>query len=363
MKKLILAGIAAIAMWSCSNSNGWTVKGIVNNASDGDKLALFGFNASAGSWYLIDSIDISSKGAFSYTATQPSPYSDVYSIGYKGKNIFFPIDSVETINITTDASHFDKDFDISGSDLAQAMRTVDQLIQQSADRNGADGVRTDSLLKRQLTQTVIDDGNGLIAYYIISKLVDGHPIFDVNDRKDIRTIGAVANNFMINRPNDPRTAFLEKLYIDHRPYNAGSGKSVEAQQVALFDINLYDAKGMSHSLIEEAAQGNVIVLSFVNYGVDITTPYNIKLHEAYDSLKDKGLTIYQVSVGDNEMVWKQSARNLPWISVFNPSTSSDVLVKYNVQAVPTTYIINRQGELADRVTDINKISSVIAKYL
>ncbi len=363
MKKLIYATIASAALFSCSHNDGWTVKGTVENAKDGDKLALLGFNAASGAWYLVDSIDINGNGAFTYTAAQASPYSDVYSLAYDGKNIFFPVDSAETLTVTADAAHFDKDFKVTGTELADAMQQVDQMIQTSIERNGIDGVRTDSILKRELTQKVIDDKNGLIAYYVISKIVGNKPIFDVKDKKDLRTIGAVANNFMTNRPDDPRTAFLEKIYLDNRPYQPGSGKTVEADQVVLFDINLYDAKGKSHSLADMASKGNVIVLSFVNYGVDITTAYNVKLIEAYDALKDRGMSVYQVSVGDNEMVWKESAKNLPWVSVFNPGTTSEVLVNYNVREVPTTYIINRNGELAERVTDLNKLQSTISKYL
>lgn len=364
MKKLIFAGIAALALAGCSqNKSGWTVKGTIENASEGDKIALLGFNASAGSWYLIDSIDIKGNGAFSYTAAQATPYSDVYSLGLGGKNIFFPVDSAETLTVTADASSFDKNFEVKGSDLAEAMQRVDRMIQESVDRNGADGVRADSVLKRNLTQTVIEDGNGLIAYYIISKVVGGKPIFDVRNKKDLRTIGAVANNFMTNRPDDPRTAFLEKLYLDNRPYQPGAGTSIEADEIVLFDIDLYDAKGNSRSLVDAASKGNVVILSFVNYGVDLTKAYNVKLNEAYEAYKNKGLDIYQVSVGDNEIVWKDSAKNIPWTSVYNPTTTSEALVKYNVREVPTTYIIDRQGALAERVTDLNKLSATVSKYL
>lgn len=363
MKKLFLATIGTILLSSCAHNNGWTVKGTIENANDGDKLALLGFNAAAGSWYLIDSIDLSQSGSFTYTAAQPSPYSDVYSLAYGDRNIFFPIDSIETITVSADAVHFDRGFRISGTPLADAMHEVDNRIQQSVDLWGINGVHTDSLLKRELTEKILEDHNGLIAYYIISKMVGGHPIFDVRNSKDLRTVGAVANNFMVNRPDDPRTAFLEKLYIDNRPKSNGSGKSIEANEVALFDISLYDSKGNLHSLIDEALKGNVVILSFVNYGVDITTPYNVKLNEAYSALQDRGVSVYQVSVGDNEMVWKSSAKNLPWTSVFNPSTDNEVLTNYNVRVVPTTYIINRNGELCDRVDDLSTLSTTVSKYL
>ena len=147
MKKLISACSLALCLWACSHNSGWTVKGTIENTSADDRLALYGFNATSGSWYLIDSVDISGNGTFSYTATQASPYSDVYSIGYNGKNIFFPVDSAETVTITADASHFDKKFSITGSPLAESMHNVDIMIQKSVDQYGVAGVRTDSILR------------------------------------------------------------------------------------------------------------------------------------------------------------------------------------------------------------------------
>lgn len=352
---------AAAALCGCSRSDGWTVKGTIQNASEGDKLALLGFNAGVGAWYLIDSVNISDNGSFSFTSAQPSPYSDVYSLSYGGKNIFFPIDSVETLTIEADANAFDTSFAVTGSDLAEAMLNVDRAIAAVAAR-GADAPLTDSLLKRQLTQTAIDDANGLIAYYIISKQVGGKPIFDPRNPADLRSIGAVANNFRRNRPDDPRTLFLENIYLANRQRPA-SGTSVEATQVGLFEIHLYDSKGVRHSLTDMASKGKPVILSFVNYGAEATAPYNVLLNEIYAANRD-ALNIYQVAVGDEEMVWKDSAKNLPWVSVYYPSTSgTEILTDYNVGVIPMTYIIDRDGEIAERVTDPTALASAVKKYL
>ncbi len=77
-----------------------------------------------------------------------------------------------------------------------------------------------------------------------------------------------------------------------------------------------DTKGVSRRLGEMASKGNVVLLSFVVYGVEPTAAYNVKLNEIYNANRDSGLDIYQVSVDPDEMAWKNSAPNLPWTSVY-----------------------------------------------
>jgi hypothetical protein len=76
------------------------------------------------------------------------------------------------------------------------------------------------------------------------------------------------------------------------------------------------------------------------------------------------LEIYQIAFDDDEFEWKQSAKNLPWITVYNsPKVGSENLVKYNVSALPTTFIVNRKGELVERVDNPTRIASAVARYL
>ena len=64
------------------------------------------------------------------------------------------------------------------------------------------------------------------------------------------------------------------------------------------------------------------------------------------------------------MAWKNSAPNLPWTSVYaSPVSDREIIAKYNVAAVPMTYIIDRNGELAERVADVGKLSAAVKKYL
>lgn len=71
-----------------------------------------------------------------------------------------------------------------------------------------------------------------------------------------------------------------------------------------------------------------------------------------------------MSVDEDEYAWKQAAKNLPWITVYNSvADGGKVLRQYNVAQVPTTFVFNREGELVERVLDIADLDSAVAKVM
>lgn len=223
----------------------------------------------------------------------------------------------------------------------------------------------DSLLKRELGGMIIADPAGIVSYYIINKQINGKRIFNPDNRRDNKVIGAVANAFDQYRPTDPRTRYLRALYLAHRPSTRSSEPTdtVHATEIGFFDIVLTDNTGATHTLSDVVNRNKVVVLNFTAYLADWSPAYNLELAKAYEKYHNSGLEIYQIGLDEDEFQWKQSAKNLPWITVYNPSTNGvDLLMKYNVQALPATFII-ANGELAKRVTDVTAIGSDIAAHL
>ncbi|MDE6651333.1 MAG: thioredoxin family protein, partial [Paramuribaculum sp.] len=122
-------------------------------------------------------------------------------------------------------------------------------------------------------------------------------------------------------------------------------------------------KGVKHSLNKVAEDNKVVLLSFTVYGAEASPAYNILLNKVYDNYSKSGLEIYQVSLDEDEYLWKQSAKNLPWITVYNsPADGVQALNNYNIQVLPTTYLIVN-GELVERIADPAQINQIVAKYM
>ena len=78
----------------------------------------------------------------------------------------------------------------------------------------------------------------------------------------------------------------------------------------------------------------------------------------------QGLEIYQIAFDADEVEWKRKADNLPWITVWNsPVDGAEVLMQYNVGALPVTYVIGRDGTIAERVTYPAQLAAAVARAM
>ncbi|MDE5745600.1 MAG: DUF4369 domain-containing protein [Paramuribaculum sp.] len=354
-----LCSAAVLAFAGCSGSNEWKVSGQIEGA-DGQTMVLEA--SSNGRWFPIDSVKLAGAGDFKFSH-EAAGYPDIYRLRLGDKSLYFPIDSIESVTVLSKASAFDTEYTLTGSESAEMLMHVDKRVREAIAKNGLGGIQSDTLLKRELGGMMLGDPAGIVSYYIINKKVGGVSLYNPENKVDNRIIGAVANAFDQYRPNDPRTEYLRKLFLSNRRTANGTIATIEAPEVSLFDIDLYDNKGLKHSLNKVAEDNKVVLLSFTVYGAEASPAYNIVLNQVYDKYSKSGLEIYQVALDEDEYQWKQSAKNLPWVTVYNsPADGVATLSNYNVQILPTTYIIVN-GELVDRIADPAQIGATVAKYL
>lgn len=361
MSKLlnILAPAAALLLAaSCSHSSEWHVKGNVEGGADKTMLLEASSN---GRWYPIDTVTIASNGSFE--ASQPAAgYPDIYRLNLDGKTIYFPIDSIETVTVSTKAGAFDTDYTVEGTASADMLMNVDNRIQQAINAHNSGDLTADTSLKHDLTETLLADPSGIVAYYIICKSVNGRPIFSPAVKSDLRIIGAVANAYSEQRPADPRTTYLKNLFLSNKPRNITVNDSITAGEIGYFNIDLFDARGQKQSLEALAEKKPVVLLNFTSFSETFSPGLNVTLNKLYDRYSSQGLGIYQVALDSDEYKWRQAAKNLPWISVYNSQAEGEsALVQYNVYVLPTFFII-KDDTVAERITNPADLEKAVAKY-
>ncbi len=365
LSKLAAACAMTVLAASCSGDKGWSVEGAVEGA-DGGKIALEGYNN--GIWYLIDSLQLGSNGKFAYKSDVPAPAPEIYRLSMDQTDgaIYFPIDSCDKVNIKTTASSFSKGYRATGTMAAEQICSVDSLVAATLAAKGSEAA-ADSALSRQLVNYIIADTTGIVAYYTVGKTIDGKPLFNPDDRFGNRVYGAAAQVFSLYRPTDVRGQQLKSRYFQGRQalgYATPSQTVIEIPETGVIEIDRFDNTGKRQSLSELASQGKVILLSFTTYGAEASLPYNVALNELYEKYHNEGLEIYQIAFDEDELQWKNVAVNLPWITVWNaPTDGTTALVNYNVGVLPTTFIIDRRGSIAERVVDPTELPSKVAKYL
>lgn len=362
IKFLALSSIALLAA-ACSQQHGWVVDGTIEGASD-RTLALE--QNVGGAWLLIDSLKTDSKGHFEYRADSAAAYPDLYRLTYGGVPIYFPIDSLDHVTITTTAADFGGKYGMVGSESARRIARADSMIYARAGEIGLDKALSDSTLKLNLYELFKGDDDVMTPYYLIYRHFDGKPLFDVRNRDlDYKILGAVATKFIQVRPHDPRTSFLENLHrqerIKRRPTTT---REVQAPLAGLpADITSVDAKGQTRSLSQVIGKGHPTVLSFVALDHESATPYLMALNSLYEKYHGQGVEIFQVAVDDEETDWLTTAKNLKWICVWGPAvTGQNPLLSYMVEGVPTTFIIDREGNVAQRVDNYTTLDAVLSNY-
>lgn len=354
---LLLAGalLASATIASCDGAKGWSVKGHIDGISDGTKLALEASNGR--SWYVVDSVATDSKGNFSYSSAEPAAYADILRLTLPGKgSIYFPVNGKEKITVEAPAATFGTGHTLAGTPMAETVSAIDSIVAATDDI--AD-------LQRKLTGFVTSDTTGIIAFYTVSKAKGAKPVFDPAESMGNRVYGAAAQVFATYRPDDRRGETLKNAFFQGK---RAMGKLpqqttvVELPETGILDIVRYDNTGKEHSLAALAKEKNTVVLSFTDYTTRVSPAYNAILFDLYSKYSAKGLEIFQLAFDGDEVEWKEAARNLPWITVWNaPTDGANVLIEYNCGAVPLTYVIHN-GEIAARIEDPANLEKAVAKY-
>ena len=79
----------------------------------------------------------------------------------------------------------------------------------------------------------------------------------------------------------------------------------------------------------------------------VSNNINAELKALYERYHAKDFEVYQVSADADISTWIEAVRQqkLPWISVYG-GTPPDVFSTYNVQGVPTAFLIDRNGDIS-----------------
>lgn len=378
-----IAGIVFAAlllvMTGCNNRK-FTIEGTVAGAA-GDTLYLE--NNTLTPTAVVDSVILPEDGSFRFKHTA-ADHPEFYRLRLGESVVNLLVDStVTSLRYKGDKMDFATRYTIEGSDDCRIMQQVSlagaQLkaqvnrLMQSTDGNDMAILRaelTDSLqaYKERMTELILQAPSSPVAYFIVMQQVNGMPIFNTFDPADNRIIAAVATAHDIYAPGEPRTEYIHDLAL--QGIAALRAERKEAQRIDtdtlpetdFIDIALYDMQGHERRLSDITKQHRAVLLDFTAYGYEYSPEYNMLLASLYKKYHTQGLEIYQVSFDIDEHHWKVSADNLPWICVHDAeSLYSSLIQLYNIQSLPTCFIIVDNGEQFLRPTSDEDLEKKLGK--
>jgi len=353
MKKYLIP-ILLVALVGCHRAPQFTVDGVIVDASS-EKLYLE--HTALLKSVVVDSCTLSASGDFTLRATSPV-YPDFYRLRIGSLSLPLAVDSTETITVVTRRDSLPYTQAIEGSPNSVVMAE----LRATARNSSRDELREAS------KKVIVANPGSLAAYYAVFLKQGGQYIWNIFDSSDRRMYQAVATSFHTWMPEYERTKTLYNQVLDviqvERSLKSQEAmrQFIDASENSLLDITLPDEYGEMQSLSE--LQGEVVVLDFSTSEMENSVGYNFELRELYNNYHRRGLEIYSVSVDRNKLLWEQTVENLPWITVYaDANTAASVLMKYNVQGLPTLYLLDRDGNVQGRYIDFNKLESDIRKYL
>lgn len=167
----------------------------------------------------------------------------------------------------------------------------------------------------------------------------------------------------------PQAAYTKSLQSDTRNMeNLVGGTNLVLQnldnEVTFPEIDLPDVLGRKKKLSD--LKGNVILLSFTASNVAQFKILNRELVEVYEKYAPKGFEVYQVSLDRNKAEWINgvSEQRLPWISVCDlQGADSPAVTLYNVEKIPTNFLIDREGHIVKRGLASSEIGPAVQALL
>ena len=353
MKKYLLL-LPILALVACQHTPTFTIEGKITNATD---QTLYLEHTALTKTTIVDSCILNDEGDFSIKAASPA-YPDFYRLRLGSQVLPLAIDSTETISINATSDNLAQTQAIEGSNnsllIAQLRKTA-----RSASREE---------LRTAAKEVILANPGSLAAYYAVFMKQGGQYIWNIFDAADRRMYQAVATSFNIWMPEYERTKVLynqvlEIMQAERSIKNqAAMRQFIDEAENSILDINLPDEFGDMQSLSD--LQGKLVVLDFSTSEMENSVGYNFELRELYNKYSKRGLEIYSVSVDRNKLLWEQTVENLPWITVYaDPNTAAPVLMQYNVQSLPTLFLLDRKGNVQGRYIDFKKLDADIRKYL
>ena len=354
MKQVIVYLLLATGfLVSCQHTSQFTIDGVISNAG-GETLYLE--HTALMKTSVVDSCILTDEGDFLLRSSAPQ-YPDFYRLRIGTTSLPLAVDSTETITITTTRDSLPYTLSIQGSDnsltIAQ-LRTTARTASRDELRNVARDI-------------IVTNPRSLAAYYAVFFKQNGEYIWNVLDPADRRMYQAVATSFYTWMPNYERTVALYTQVRDVMQAERSAKQQEAVRELidnaenAFLDIALPDDNNITQSLSD--LRGKVIVLDFSAIEMEQSKGYIFELRALYNNYHNRGLAIYSVSLDRNRLLWEDGVVNLPWTNVFAGEQAIEVLTRYNVQSLPTLFLLDRKGNVQGRYTDFKQLDADIQKYL
>lgn len=334
--------------------------------SDGGRIMLE--KVLPGETSVIDTVSIGNKGRFRFKAkTGKTPA--IYNLRDGNGLITLLLAPGERVKIDIPEG-LSGGYSVSGSEGSERMRELREIMLTGRGRldslsrafDNADAkskaaisaayARHYQLIKqRQIGFIMSDPGSVSSAFALYQRLPYDKGMF-IDKNTDLTYYKLVADSIEAKYPSSPYVKALRGTVSSlesKQKMSALINESLSGDAIKYPDIEMPDIHGKLHRLSD--LDGKVVILDFWTAEAPGSAINNADMKKLYSQYADRGLAIYQVCADGTKHSWVSAvtAQQLPWASVCDlRGAMSPALQRYNIQAVPANYIIDRKGNIVGK---------------
>jgi len=370
----------SILAFACKKPNEFVISGKITNA---EEKYLYLDELKVSSNVPVDSVKLEKDGSFKFKGK--IDYPNFYLLRMNQKNfITLLVDTTEKITVYGDAANFSRDYIVEGSPgslLVQELNTrltstKHKLDSINSQINAFRGREDYDSYKLKWDQELATIKQNQIKYS--TNFVQKHPFslssvlalyqkFDdsnyvVQDLQSLK-VGASALHSIF-----PKSEHVKALYANTQRLMAEQRNSKLQAYISENgenspNITLPDHNGRNVSL--SSLKNKVILIQFWSATDRNSRIQNEALVELYSKYQSRGLEIYQVSIDTDRSAWLAAIEQdkLSWINVGDMKGSVTALNNYNIQTVPSNYILDSEKRIVARDLAGPQLDQAVGKLI
>lgn len=202
-------------------------------------------------------------------------------------------------------------------------------------------------IRREQLHFIIENKASLAAVYALYQRLPGDTYL-FNGDSDVVYFRTVAEALEQSHPESP---YLQSLLAEITRMDARINLSSNIVEAGYPDLEMPDIYGKPIRL--SSLTGKVVLLDFWSAELGNSNALNAELKEIYAKYAEANtpFEVYQVAIDTSKPLWITAVQEqrLPWISVSDlRGKASSSLGMYNVQKLPTNFLIDKEGTLVAR---------------
>ena len=364
MKRSILLLTLSAALWLCGCQSS-SVK-ISGRFAGNDAKTVYLEQVTPLAQSIIDSAALDTDGGYRFVLESAPQSPALYNLLCNGERIPLFLAAGDRIEVNSVGSVV-RNYTVEGSEESELLRAfyqpfvagardLDRIALRFSDASLPEEERQAIkkeyasayyAIRREQLQFIVEHKASLAAIYALYQRLPGDTYL-FNGDSDVVYYRTVAEAIEERYPESP---YLQSLLAEISRMDARINLASNITELGYPDLELSDIFGKKIRL--SSLQGKVILLDFWSAELGNSNALNAELKEIYAKYASANtpLEVYQVAIDTSKPLWINTVQEqqLPWISVSDlRGQASPALGLYNVQKLPSNFLIDKEGTLVAR---------------